>query len=172
VTRDGAIAWVAIGALGAVLYGTGLVDVYKPPKLHKSDLAGVWDDGRGGRVELSANGTAVANGLDNYLWDGTGQDKAKDCNGSGTWSPMKDNGEVQGVHLEIAKCGFNRNWSVAGTAKEPRIFYGVGKPGSGKRYELKKVVKGKGVSKVKNKSKAKTKPKTKDGVKAKANSEG
>lgn len=145
VTRDGAIAWLAVGLVGAVVYGSGLVNVYKPPRLHKSDLAGVWDDGHGGQVKLTKEGEALAKGLDSHQWDGAGKDRMKDCDGTGTWTALKDGGRVQGLSLVIKSCeGMNpRNWSLGGTTKQPRIYYEIGKPGSGKRYELRKVVKGK-----------------------------
>ncbi|GHF57936.1 hypothetical protein GCM10010218_44190 [Streptomyces mashuensis] len=141
VSRDGALAWLVIGAVGAAAYGTGLVKVYEPPRLTKSDLAGVWTDGRGGTVTLDNDGMAVAAGLDNFVWDGTGKDRPKDCDGSGTWAPMKDGGRVQGVSLRITSCELTRDWSLIGTEKEPRIFHEIGKPGSGKRYVLTKIVK-------------------------------
>ncbi|UQI43164.1 hypothetical protein M1P56_01575 [Streptomyces sp. HU2014] len=136
VVRDGLLAWLAVGALGAGAYGTGLVKVYEPPRLEREDLAGVWSDGHGGKVELTSDGAAVAKGLDNYVWDGTGNAKPKECDGSGKWAPIKRDGKVEGVSLTIAGCELARNWNVGGTAKEPRIFHEVGKPGSGKRYVL------------------------------------
>ncbi len=139
VTRHGLLAWLAIGAVGAGAYAAGLVSVYEPPRLTRSDLAGTWTDGRGGTVKLASDGMAVADGLDNFTWDGTGKDKPKDCDGSGTWTPVKDGGRVQGVSLRISVCELARDWSVIGTEKEPRIFHEIGKPGSGKRYVLTKV---------------------------------
>ncbi|MFI1255801.1 hypothetical protein ACH4U6_18760 [Streptomyces netropsis] len=141
VARDGGLAWLVIAALGAGAYGTGLVSVYEPPRLEKSDLAGMWSDGRGGKVELAPGGVATAHGLDNFVWDGMGKDRATDCDGSGTWTVVKDGGTVQGISLRIAPCELSRDWSVSGTEKEPRIFHEIGKPGSGKRYVLRKVVK-------------------------------
>ncbi|GHG80995.1 hypothetical protein [Streptomyces griseocarneus] len=140
VMRDGLLAWLAVGALGAGAYGTGLVSVYEPPRLASSDLAGVWTDGRGGTVRLASGGNAVAEGLDNFVWDGTGKDRPTDCYGSGTWKPVKADGRVQGVSLRIGACDLTRQWSVTGTQKGPRIYHEVGKPGSGKRYVLTKVV--------------------------------
>ncbi|MGW1195615.1 hypothetical protein ACWD4B_07090 [Streptomyces sp. NPDC002536] len=142
VTRNGAIAWLAVGAVGATVYGTGLVNVYEPPRLSGSDLAGTWTDGRGGTVRLETHGALVAKGLDNYVWDGTGKDKPKDCDGSGTWSPLPGKGPVQGVSMRIGSCELARDWSLTGTEKKPRIFHEIGKPGSGKKYVLTKVVKG------------------------------
>ncbi|GAA2918290.1 hypothetical protein GCM10020221_13190 [Streptomyces thioluteus] len=140
VSRDGVVAWLAVGAVGAAVYGTGLVDVYEPPKLHKSDIAGVWSDGRNGSVALEKGGHAVAKGLDNFDWDGMGKPRSKDCDGSGRWSPLKDGGKIVGVSLQIDSCEFRKNWSVTGTTKEPRLFHEIGKQGSGKRYVLTKVV--------------------------------
>ncbi|MCC2278301.1 hypothetical protein LKL35_23180 [Streptomyces sp. ET3-23] len=142
VTRNGAIAWLAVGAVGATVYGTGLVNVYEPPRLSTSDLAGTWTDGRGGTVRLESHGALVARGLDNYVWDGTGKDRPKDCDGSGTWTPLPDKGPVQGVSMRIGSCELARDWSLTGTEKEPRIFHEIGKPGSGKKYVLTKVAKG------------------------------
>ncbi|MFI1969583.1 hypothetical protein BLA24_15155 [Streptomyces cinnamoneus] len=141
VTSVGAVAWLAIGAVGAGVYGSGLVKVYEPPRLTKADMAGTWTDGRGGTVKLASDGAATAEGLDNFTWDGTGKDKPKDCDGSGTWTPLKDGGSVQGVSLRINSCELSRDWSVIGTEKAPRIYHEIGKPGSGKRYVLTKVVK-------------------------------
>ncbi|MBB5121617.1 hypothetical protein AF335_22865 [Streptomyces eurocidicus] len=140
VVRDGLLAWLAVGALGAGAYGTGLVKVYEPPRLEKADLVGVWSDGHGGEVELTSTGTAVAKGLDNYVWDGMGHAQPKDCDGSGKWVPVKREGSVEGVSLTIGSCELARTWSVGGTGKEPRISHEVGKPGSGKHYTLAKVV--------------------------------
>ncbi|KNB50192.1 hypothetical protein [Streptomyces caatingaensis] len=139
VTRDGAVVWLAVGAIGALVYGTGLADVYHPPRLHKSDIAGVWSDGRNGSVTLEKGGRAVAEGLDNFDWDGMGKPRARDCDGAGTWSPLKDGGKIVGVSVQIEACEFRKNWSVSGTTKEPRLFHEIGKQGSGKRYVLTKV---------------------------------
>ncbi|EME96735.1 hypothetical protein J7W19_13510 [Streptomyces mobaraensis NBRC 13819 = DSM 40847] len=140
VARDGVLAWLLVGAIGATAYGTGLATVYQPPKLHRSDIAGVWNDGRGGTVRLMEDGSAVADGLDTFDWDGMGHDRIQDCNGSGSWTPVKESGAVVGVGLRIDACGrYEKNWSVGGTAKEPRIFHEIGKQGSGKRYMLKKM---------------------------------
>ncbi|MFF7730537.1 hypothetical protein [Streptomyces sp. NPDC008001] len=141
VSRDGAVAWLAVCAVGAAVYGSGLVSVYQPPRLDTEQLAGTWTDGHGGTVKLAEDGAAVADGLDNYVWDGTGKDRPKDCDGSGTWKPVKDGGKVEGLSLHIGSCELTRNWSVSGTVKEPRISHEIGKPGSGKRYVLTKVVK-------------------------------
>ncbi|MFI9203563.1 hypothetical protein [Streptomyces sp. NPDC053048] len=141
VMRDSALAWLVVGALGAGAYGTGLVSVYEPPRLTTSDLAGTWTDGRGGTVRLGPDGNATAQGLDNFVWDGTGKDKPTDCDGSGSWKPITESGRVSGVSLRISACELRRDWSVIGTQKEPRIYHDVGKPGSGKRYVLTKVVK-------------------------------
>ncbi|WP_370419719.1 hypothetical protein AB8O64_15615 [Streptomyces sp. QH1-20] len=139
VARYGGLVWLVTAALGAGAYGTGLVSVYEPPRLEKSELAGMWSDGRGGKVELAPDGGATARGLDNFVWDGMGKDRPTDCDGSGTWTAVKDGGTVQGISLRIRSCELSREWSVSGTEKEPRIFHEIGKPGSGKRYVLKKV---------------------------------
>ncbi|MEU7134622.1 hypothetical protein [Streptomyces sp. NPDC046261] len=139
VTRLGAIAWLAVATLGGGAYATGLVKVYEPPRLTTSDLTGTWTDSRGGTVRLTADGNAVADGLDNFIWDGTGKDKPKDCDGSGTWKAIKDDGRVRSVSLRIGACELARDWSVIGTRKAPRIYHEIGKPGSGKRYTLTKV---------------------------------
>ncbi len=141
VARNAAVVWLGIAVLGAAAYGTGLVSVYKPPRLSTSDIEGTWTDGHGGTVELAENGKAVADGLDNFVWDGTGKDKPKDCEGTGTWNPVKESGHVQGVSMRINACELVREWSVGGTAKKPRIFHELGKPGSGKRYVLTKMTK-------------------------------
>ncbi|MFF4532800.1 hypothetical protein ACFY1P_26460 [Streptomyces sp. NPDC001407] len=139
IARDGALAWLAVAVVGAGVYGTGLVKVYEPPRLHKSDLAGTWTDGHGGTVELDSDGGAVAQGLDNYVWDETGKDRPKDCDGSGNWKPLRENGKIESVALRIKSCELNRDWSVGGTQKKPHISHEIGKPGSGKRYVLTKV---------------------------------
>ncbi|MFH8985140.1 hypothetical protein [Streptomyces varsoviensis] len=141
VARNAAVAWLGIAVLGSAAYGTGLVSVYKPPRLSASDIEGTWSDGRGGSVELAADGKAVADGLDNFVWDGTGKDRPKDCEGTGTWSSVKDGDHVRGVSMRINACELVREWSVGGTAKKPRIFHELGKPGSGKRYVLTKLTK-------------------------------
>ncbi|MEU8546637.1 hypothetical protein AB0C81_06475 [Streptomyces roseoverticillatus] len=141
VSRDGALAWLAVGAMGAAVYGTGLVSVYQPPRFDTEQLAGTWSDGHGGTVRLAEDGAAVADGLDNYVWDGTGKDRPTDCDGAGTWKPVKDGGKIEGMSLRIGSCELKRNWSVSGTAKEPRLYHEIGKPGSGKRYVLTKIVK-------------------------------
>ncbi|MEV0260791.1 hypothetical protein AB0I49_05525 [Streptomyces sp. NPDC050617] len=141
VARNAAVAWLGVAVLGTAAYGTGLVSVYKPPRLSASDIEGTWSDGHGGMVELAKDGKAVAEGLDNFVWDGTGKDKPKDCEGTGTWSSVKESGHVQGVSMRINACELVREWSVGGTAKKPRMFHEIGKPGSGKRYVLTKTTK-------------------------------
>ncbi|MGW1073796.1 hypothetical protein [Streptomyces sp. NPDC002537] len=140
IARDGALAWLAVGVLGAGVYGTGLVKVYEPPRLHRSDLAGTWTDGHGGTVKLDEDGRAVAQGLDNYVWDETGKDRSTDCDGTGSWKALKESGRIEGVNLRIKTCSLARSWDVGGTQKKPRIYHEIGKPGSGKRYVLTKVV--------------------------------
>ncbi|RST10598.1 hypothetical protein E2C00_23205 [Streptomyces sp. WAC05374] len=132
VVGAGALSAAGVVALGALVYGTGLVDEYAPPRVRGSDLAGTWSDGRGGTLRLGADGRAVAVGT----WgDRAGEPEGR-CAGSGTWRFTPDDSTwLQAVDIAVGDCWPGR-WTLGGTAADPKLNYEYGDPDSPDWYVL------------------------------------
>ncbi|MEV3992688.1 hypothetical protein AB0J57_27635 [Streptomyces sp. NPDC049837] len=130
----GLLSVAAVLGTGSLAYGTGLVDEYAPPRVHASDLAGTWNDGRGGTLRLDPDGRAVAVGT-------RGDDSEPDpvdrgCEGSGTWRfEPDDNPWLQHVAIDAGGC-WPGEWTLGGTAGRPKLNYAYGDPDSPDWYVL------------------------------------
>jgi hypothetical protein len=134
----GAAAVVLTVAAGAVAYGTGLAHEYAPPRLTRATLAGLWSDGDGGTLRLTADGTATANRLKDYAFDQTSDDPATKCGGKATWTFDPGGGPWdQELHVPIKSCA-KADWYVTGTAERPKLFFYIGDPDSWDLYVLTK----------------------------------
>ncbi|MFG3505222.1 hypothetical protein ACGF5F_06860 [Streptomyces sp. NPDC047821] len=134
VVGAGALSVATVIGLGALVYGTGLVDEYAPPRVRGSDLAGTWSDGRGGTLRLGADGRAVAVGT----WgDHFASDPSHDgCEGTGTWRFEPDDSPwLQTVGIDAGDC-WPGKWTVGGTAADPKLHYEYGDPDSPDWYTL------------------------------------
>ncbi|MFF4602621.1 hypothetical protein ACFY12_07680 [Streptomyces sp. NPDC001339] len=125
VVASGAASAVGLALVGGLAYATGLVKLYEPPHLSLTDVVGIWQDGRGGTLELAADGRATARRLSD-----TGHGH---CEGTGKWSLGNSGTHSQDLQLAGA-CG--TTWSIAGTPERPTLYYYVGDPDSGQRYTL------------------------------------
>ncbi|MFF4607403.1 hypothetical protein ACFY12_32285 [Streptomyces sp. NPDC001339] len=125
VVASGAAGAVGLALLGGLAYATGLVKLYEPPHLSPTDVVGVWQDGRGGTLELTADGRATARRLSDA---GQGH-----CEGTGKWSLRNSGTHSQDLTLAGA-CG--TTWSIGGTLEHPTLYYYIGDPDSGNRYTL------------------------------------
>ncbi|MFB7941382.1 hypothetical protein [Streptomyces sp. NPDC056049] len=133
VLGRGALAVAVVLALGVAAFASGLVEEYRPPRLARAALVGTWTDGRGGTLELAADGTATAAGLADS-WDG--DDEELECGGRGTWTYEPGSGAWgQQVGLEVGSCA-DGSWDVGGTAERVMLYRYVGDPDSGDLYEL------------------------------------
>ncbi|MFF9345114.1 hypothetical protein ACF1CG_35815 [Streptomyces sp. NPDC014773] len=129
----GALAVTGALVLGAVAFASGLVEEYRPPRLERAAFVGTWTDGRGGSMELAADGTATAAGLDD-AWDSDGEER--ECAGRGTWTYEPGPGSWgQELVLGVASCA-DGSWYVGGTAERVVLYRFVGDPDSGDLYEL------------------------------------
>jgi hypothetical protein len=137
----GTAAVVRTVTTGAVAYGTGLVREYEPPRLTPATLAGVWSDGDGGTLRLAPDGTARADRLKDYPWEGTSDEAPNRCDGQGTWhfDPGEDP-RSQELTLDIKGCENDEwgAWYVLGTAGRPKLYYYIGDPDSWDLYVLTK----------------------------------
>ncbi|PNE40676.1 hypothetical protein [Streptomyces noursei] len=125
VFASGAAGAVGLALWGGLAYATGLVKLYEPPHLSRADVVGIWQDGRGGTLELAADGGATAHRLSD-----TGHGH---CEGTGKWSLESSGTRSQDLELAGA-CG--TTWSIGGTSERPTLYYYVGDPDEGHRYTL------------------------------------
>ncbi|MEV5654130.1 hypothetical protein [Streptomyces sp. NPDC052291] len=121
----GGLALVAVFAVGAAVFGAGLVTEYTPPKADRAGLAGTWTDGHGGTLRLAPDGTARAENLKDHA---AAYEDSVDvapatyrCTGAGTWSYDRDDSTSawdQRVRLELADCELGEldGWRIGGTA--------------------------------------------------------
>ncbi|MFJ7490945.1 hypothetical protein ACIQZB_06750 [Streptomyces sp. NPDC097727] len=126
----GALAAVAVSGVGAVVFATGLVTEYRPPKVDADQLVGTWRDEEGGVLRLSADGTARADALtdhDSAVEPGAVPEAGKyHCSGRGTWSyePGDTTTWGQSVRLDIEGCSFGGDsdgWLISGTSDRPEL---------------------------------------------------
>ncbi|MFE1171449.1 hypothetical protein [Streptomyces sp. NPDC058773] len=122
VAGGGFLAALALGALGAGLFATGLVAEYEPPEPARAALVGSWGDGSGGTLELSANGAATARGR---------ATSADDCAATGSWELHRAHGGGQ-LQVEAGGC----EWYVGGTEEELTLYSFVGDPDKWDRHVL------------------------------------
>ncbi|MGW6539881.1 hypothetical protein ACWGBV_24090 [Streptomyces sp. NPDC055051] len=133
VLGRGALAVTVVLALGVAAFASGLVEEYRPPRPARAAIVGTWTDGRGGSMELAADGTATAAGLDDS-WGG--DDEERECGGRGTWTYEPGSGASgRQVGLGVGSCT-DGTWYVGGTAERVTLYRYVGDPDSGDLYEL------------------------------------
>ncbi|WP_147264609.1 hypothetical protein [Streptomyces sp. NBRC 110611] len=125
VVASGVASAVGLALLGGLAYATGLVKLYEPPHLSPTDVVGVWQDGRGGTLELTADGRATARRLSDT--------DHGHCEGTGKWSLGNSGTYSQELRLAGA-CGMT--WSIGGTSERPTLYYYFGDPDSEPRYTL------------------------------------
>ncbi|MGW1180473.1 hypothetical protein ACWD7Y_00515 [Streptomyces drozdowiczii] len=122
----GALAMVAVLAVGAGVFAAGLVTEYTPPKADAAGLAGTWTDGHGGTLHLAPDGTARAGNLKDheaaYKNDADVARAEYRCTGTGTWSYEWDDSTStwdQRVRLELADCELGEldGWRIGGTSE-------------------------------------------------------
>ncbi|MFG3498057.1 hypothetical protein [Streptomyces sp. NPDC047928] len=121
----GAGSVVAVYVIGGLLFGTGLVDEYRPPRVSADRLAGTWVDGRGGSLRLAPDGTATAVGVtDRDYTVGDADRTARRCDSTGTWTYTgDDNPWLQSVTIEVPGCA-GSDWAaltISGTPHSPRL---------------------------------------------------
>ncbi|MDX5574356.1 MULTISPECIES: hypothetical protein [Streptomyces] len=120
VTLWGVTAVALTAVLGGVSLGTGVLTMYEPPALARTELVGTWSDGRGGTLTLSADGRATTSGID----DSPG-DNRKGCTGEGTWGyGTGTSRQYRGVGVDVPTCG-REVWNVGGTEDRPVLHRNV-----------------------------------------------
>ncbi|MFI8321612.1 hypothetical protein [Streptomyces sp. NPDC085529] len=110
----GTLAVVGTALLGGLALGTGVLEEYRPPAVTREGLVGTWTDGRGGTLELAADGTATADGV----MDPTGfaplpGEAVETCTARGTWTLAAADGWGESVVTEFRDCRFER-WEIGG----------------------------------------------------------
>ncbi|MFD7069097.1 hypothetical protein ACFV97_17945 [Streptomyces sp. NPDC059913] len=145
VLGRGALIAVAVFAIGAGAFATGLVTEYRPPRVDAAVLSGSWTDGEGGTLLLAADGTAVAEGLTDH--PGAYKDDAEPtvpryrCSGWGTWSYSAGESTTwdQRVWIRIKGCdGLNDpyEWRISGTPDRLELSGEYGEPDAPDWYVL------------------------------------
>ncbi|WP_158943431.1 hypothetical protein [Streptomyces sp. NRRL S-378] len=134
----GAAVVAGTGLFGALGLAVGLLPAYEPPRFGPGTMTGTWIDHTGGSLVFTPDGRVTAAGVGVHRPGDHPDDPSRRCSGSGTWSyePGRDVWS-QEVRTEIPECPW-RAWGVDGTGQEPRISQGVGDPGSGRLYRLRK----------------------------------
>ncbi|MFG2095283.1 hypothetical protein [Streptomyces sp. NPDC048612] len=122
VAGSGFLAALVLGVLGVGALATGLLTVYEHPKPARSALVGVWTDGGGGTLELSAGGAATTRGMST---------PGDDCGGAGSWELKRAPAGGQ-LRVEVGRC----EWYVGGTADAPTLYAFLGDPDTGDRQVL------------------------------------
>lgn len=128
----GTLTVVAVFAVGAAVFATGLATEYRPPKVDTTRLAGTWSDGGGGTLRLAPDGTATADTLgdyDSWVENGAAEGSGKGhCSGHGTWryEPGTSTTWDQSVRLDIDGCSYGADapedgWRISGTADRPKL---------------------------------------------------
>ncbi|MEU3776908.1 hypothetical protein AB0F11_27600 [Streptomyces sp. NPDC032472] len=130
------------GLFGALGLTVGLLPAYEPPAIGPATMAGTWIDHTSGTLEFTPDGRVTASGVGEHAPDDHPSGPSRRCSGSGTWSyePGRDVW-TQEVRIRVPGCS-RQAWSVGGTDRNPRLLQHVGHPGSGKLYQLRKVVSG------------------------------
>ncbi|MET9916004.1 hypothetical protein ABZZ04_02845 [Streptomyces sp. NPDC006435] len=120
----GTVVAVAVFAIGAGAFATGLATEYRPPRVDTAVLSGSWADGEGGMLRLAADGTAHADGLtDHHSADADDAEPTAAkyrCSGRGTWSYGAGDSTTwdQRVRIRIEGCpGLDHpdGWRIGGT---------------------------------------------------------
>ncbi|MEV5508405.1 hypothetical protein [Streptomyces orinoci] len=140
VMAFGGVGVLAVVVVGAVLFATGTVRAYQPPRLDSDAMARTWSDGHGGTLRLASDGAAYARDLRVYS-EGTRDydDRLSHCTGSGRWSYEAGHGaRGQKLSLDIRGCDPNPpgQWEIGGTQGKPSIYYFVGDPDSDSTHRL------------------------------------
>ncbi|MET8754897.1 hypothetical protein ABZW32_33090 [Streptomyces sp. NPDC004667] len=130
------------GLLGTLGFAAGLLPAYEPPAIGPSTVAGTWVDHTGGTLVFTSDGRVTASGVGEHAPDDPPGGPSRTCSGSGTWSyePGRDVW-TQEVRVHVPGCS-RQVWSVGGTERTPRIYGHVGRPDSGRLYQLRKAVDG------------------------------
>ncbi|MCF2127322.1 hypothetical protein L1I79_12870 [Strepomyces sp. STD 3.1] len=122
---------------GLVAYGTGLIQLYEPPRLTAAKLVGTWTDDQGGTLVLRADGTAVADDLGARTAEPANDgDAPEQCGGSGSWTRRESPSGTPQLDLRVSGCMEGIDWHSGGTEEKPVLFYWIGDPDSLDRYTL------------------------------------
>ncbi|MFE2155286.1 hypothetical protein ACFXAO_35240 [Streptomyces lavendulae] len=138
----GAALVAGTGLLGTLGLAVGLLPAYEPPSIGATAMAGTWVDHTSGTLVFTSDGRVTASGVGDHAPDDPPGGPSRTCSGSGTWSyePGRD-ARTQEVRVRVPGCPWPV-WSVGGTDRTPRIYLHVGRPGSGKLYQLRKAADG------------------------------
>ncbi|MFE2857214.1 hypothetical protein ACFXJO_39615 [Streptomyces lavendulae] len=130
------------GLLGTLGLAVGLLPAYEPPSIGATAMVGTWVDHTSGTLVFTSDGRVTASGVGDHAPDDPPGGPSRTCSGSGTWSyePGRD-ARTQEVRVRVPGCSWPV-WSVGGTDRTPRIYLHVGRPGSGKLYQLRKAADG------------------------------
>ncbi|MFF9869624.1 hypothetical protein ACF1G0_30230 [Streptomyces sp. NPDC013953] len=135
VLFGGTLAMLAVGVTGIVVYGTGLVDEYHPPRTPMAELSGTWRDTRGGTLVLDPTGRATAEGLMPDTFRGDNRPAGR-CDGTGTWTYDTGSGPwFQRVDVTLGDC-WSGGWTVGGTPERLKLNHEYGDPDSPDWYVL------------------------------------
>ncbi|MFF8409398.1 hypothetical protein [Streptomyces omiyaensis] len=110
----GTLAVFATALLGGLAFATGVLEGYRPPAVTRGELVGTWEDGRGGTLELAADGTATADGLmDPSGFAPSPGEPVETCTARGTWTFAAAEGWGESVVTDLPDCLFDP-WQIGG----------------------------------------------------------
>ncbi|MFF2780959.1 hypothetical protein ACFVU3_39460 [Streptomyces sp. NPDC058052] len=117
----GTVAVAVTALLGGLALGTGVLEEYRPPAVTRSELVGTWTDGRGGTLELAADGTATADGvMDPSGFAPLPGEEVETCTARGTWTLAGADGQGESVVTDLPGCLFEP-WSIGGEDGRPAL---------------------------------------------------
>ncbi|MDJ0385661.1 hypothetical protein [Streptomyces sp. G-G2] len=128
---------LAVFGGGIIAAKAGLLNTYQPPRMERAEYVAQWSGVEGVRLELRADGVAVARRLpEARTWVDA---EVGYCSGTGTWEFRRKGSSGHkggaflrdGVELTLPTCGGTYDWWVAGTHARPELFAVAGEPDGG-----------------------------------------
>lgn len=110
----GSVGVLGLAVVGGLVLGGGVLD--EPPVATREELVGTWTDGRGGTLELAADGTLTADGvMDPFGFAPAPGEAMETCTARGTWAyaPAADARDAA-VAADLPACG-DTPWEIGGT---------------------------------------------------------
>ncbi|MFD7630842.1 hypothetical protein ACFV7Q_33275 [Streptomyces sp. NPDC059851] len=135
----GTAAVLATAVFGPIALSAGLIEEYRPPRLTRAALTGVWSDGRGGTLAFTPDGTVTASRIEHRPYSSNGDENVQKCSGQGTWrlDPGRDTWTQQ-IEDGIRSCPWG-HWNIGGTEGRVTLYQYIGDPDSWTLYELRRV---------------------------------
>ncbi|WP_158822109.1 hypothetical protein [Streptomyces sp. NRRL F-5727] len=110
----GTVGLMGLAVTGGLVLGSGVLDAHEPPVATREELVGTWTDGRGGTLELAADGTAEADGvMEPPGFAPLPGEAGETCTARGTWTFAAADGWGESVVTDLPDCVFEP-WEIGG----------------------------------------------------------